>query len=199
MTISMDVLYTRRSIRKFRSEPVPEDLIRRMLTAAHAAPSAHNARPWRFVVLREEKARRGLAEAMAAAYAWDAEADGVEAEKIRVRNERSIGRIAGAPLAVLACMDEARLPSNAGRGEAGERLLLTQSVAAAVENLLLAAAEEKLGACWLCAPAFCPSAVAESLALPTSWIAQALILIGLPAEVPLKPNGDSLEEVVQWR
>jgi F420 biosynthesis protein FbiB-like protein len=195
----MDMIYTRRSIRKFRPDPVPEDSIRRLLEAANAAPSAHNTRPWRFVVLRDAEARRLLAEGMAAAYAHDAEADGMDPEKIRIRNERSVERIAGAPLAVLACLDEACLPKNAGRGAEGERLLLTQSVAAAVENLLLAAAAEKLGACWLCAPAFCPSAVTETLVLPKNWIAQALILIGVPAETPAKPNGHTLDEVVQWR
>lgn len=195
----MDMIYTRRSIRKFRPDPVPEDSIRRLLEAANAAPSAHNTRPWRFVVLRDAAARRLLAEGMAAAYARDAEADGMDPEKIRSRNERSVGRIAGAPLAVLACLDEACLPKNAGRGAEGERLLLIQSVAAAVENLLLAAAAEKLGACWLCAPAFCPSTVSGTLALPKDWIAQALILIGIPAETPAKPNGHTLDEVVQWR
>jgi nitroreductase len=151
------------------------------------------------VVLREVKARRLLAEGMASAYARDAEADGMDAEKTRIRNERSVERIAAAPLAVLACMEEACLPKNAGRGAEGERLLLVQSVAAAVENLLLAAAAEKLGACWLCAPAFCPSAVAEALSLPKNWIAQALVLIGFPAESPSQPHGSVLDEVVEWR
>jgi len=199
MKISIDMIYVRRSIRKFRPDPVPEDSIRRLLEAANAAPSAHNTQPWRFVVLRDAGARRLLAEGMAAVYARDAETDGMDPEKIRGRNDRSVARIAGAPLAILACMDEACIPANSGRSTEGERLLLTQSVAAAVENLLLAATEEKLGACWLCAPAFCPSAVAETLALPKNWIAQALILIGLPAETPAKPNRHTPGEVVQWR
>ena len=199
MTTDMDIIYDRRSIRKFRPEPVPDASIRRMLEAAHAAPSAHNTRPWRFVVLRDEGARRSLAEGMAGAYTRDAVADGVDPEKIRARNERSVERIAAAPLAILACMDEDCVPANAGRSTDGERLLLIQSVAAAVEDLLLAAVAEKLGACWLCAPAFCPRSVSETLALPNNWIAQALILIGFPAEAPAKPEGRALDEVVRWR
>jgi F420 biosynthesis protein FbiB-like protein len=195
----MDPIFTRRSIRKFQSEPVPEETIRRMLAAAHAAPSAHNTRPWRFVVLRDAAARRSLAERMAEAFGRDAQADGQSSEAIEQRNRRSVERIAGAPLAILACMDEACLPANAGRGADGERLLLVQSVAAAVQNILLAAVAEGLGACWLCAPAFCPQAVSESLALPAGWIAQALILIGLPAEAPPRSDGRALDEAVQWR
>ncbi len=199
MAKDMDIIFNRRSIRKFRPEPVPEESIRRMVEAAHAAPSAHNTRPWRFVILREERVRRALAEGMAAAYARDAGADGADPEKIRARNTRSVERISAAPLAILACMDEACVPANAGRGTEGERLLLIQSVAAAVENLVLAAVAEKLGACWLCAPAFCPQAVLEALALPKNWIAQALILIGFPAEDPVQPDGRVLDEVVVWR
>jgi coenzyme F420-0:L-glutamate ligase / coenzyme F420-1:gamma-L-glutamate ligase len=199
MTPDRNLLFSRRSIREFRPEPVPEDSIRRMLAAAHAAPSAHNTRPWRFVVLQDAGIRHSLAESMAAAYARDAEADGRTPDDIRKRNERSLGRITHAPLAILACMEEACLPANAGRRVTGERLLLIQSVAAAVQNLLLAAAAEGLGACWLCAPAFCPSAVAETLALPAGWIAQALVLIGFPAEAPPAPDGRALDEVVQWR
>jgi coenzyme F420-0:L-glutamate ligase / coenzyme F420-1:gamma-L-glutamate ligase len=199
MTHNMDLIFSRRSIRKFQPEPVPEESIRRLLAAAHAAPSAHNTRPWRFVVLREADARRALAEGMAGAYARDAEADGQAPDAIRERNRRSIERITQAPAAILACLDEACLPAGGGRGAEGERLLLVQSVAAAVENLLLAAAAEGLGACWLCAPAFCPRAVSESLSLPVGWTAQALILVGVPAESPPRPEGSAFDEVVQWR
>ncbi len=199
MTPKMDLVFSRRSIRKFQPEPVPEESIRRLLAAAHAAPSAHNTRPWRFVVLREADARRTLAEGMAGAYTRDAEADGQPPEAIRQRNRRSIERITQAPAAILACLDETCLPASGGRGADGERLLLVQSVAASVENLLLAAAAEGLGACWLCAPAFCPRTVSESLSLPAGWTAQALILIGVPAEAPAQPDGRALDEAVQWR
>jgi coenzyme F420-0:L-glutamate ligase/coenzyme F420-1:gamma-L-glutamate ligase len=200
MTMSdRDFIFSRRSIRRFRPDSVPEDSIRRMLAGAHAAPSAHNTRPWRFVVLRDATLRRTLAEHMAAAYARDATADGQKPEAIQQRNTRSVERITRAPLAILACMDETCLPQNDGRGAEGERLLLAQSVAAAVQNLLLAAVAEGLGACWLCAPAFCPQAVSETLGLPGGWTAQALILIGFPAEAPHRPEGRAVDEVVQWR
>jgi nitroreductase len=136
---------------------------------------------------------------MAGAYARDAKAEGQKPDTIAERNRRSVERITGAPAAILACLDDACLPANAGRGAEGERLLLVQSVAAAVQNLLLAAAAEGLGACWLCAPAFCPQAVSESLTLPPGWIAQALILLGLPAEAPPRPEGRAIDEAVQWR
>ena len=202
----MDFLFSRRSIRQYRPEPVAEDIIRRILAAAHAAPSAHNTQPWRFVVLQDASVRRSLAESMAEAYSRDAEADGQTPaargqapEAIRARNERSVARISAAPLAILACVDEGCLPSGAGRRAEGERLLLSHSVAASVQNMLLAAHAEGLGACWICAPAFCPQTVRDNLQLPERWIAEALVLIGYPAEEPRKPDGRAMDEVVQWR
>jgi F420 biosynthesis protein FbiB-like protein len=193
-----DLLFSRRSVRRFKPDPIPDEVIRRILEAAHAAPSAHNSQPWRFVVLRDSRERRTLAERMAA-YARDAEADGRPAEAIRTRNERSIGRIGGAPLGILALVDEACLPVDAGRALEGERRMLEQSAAAAIENLLLAARAEGLGACWICAPLFCPQTVRETLNLPPSWVAQAIVLLGLPAEEPGKAERRPLDEVVRWR
>jgi coenzyme F420-0:L-glutamate ligase/coenzyme F420-1:gamma-L-glutamate ligase len=195
----LDFLLTRRTIRRYRPDPVPEDTIRRILEAAHAAPSAHNSQPWRFVVLRNPEGRRLLAERMAEAYARDAKADGRPDEAVRARNKRSIMRICEAPLAVLALADEGCLPPDAGRRETGERLLLVQSVAAAAQNLLLAVHAEELGACWICAPAFCPQTVRQALGLPEGWTAQALVLIGYPAETPEDHEKRALDEVVQWR
>ncbi len=194
-----ELLFSRRSIRRYKPDPVPEPVIHRILEAAHAAPSAHNTRPWRFVVLQDPAARRTLAEKMAEAYTRDAEADGQPPDAIRARNERSLNRLRGAPLAILALMDESCLPAEPGRRTEGERLLLIQSVAAAVQNLLLAIQAEGLGGCWICAPAFCPQTVREALGLPESWIAQALVLAGHPAEDPEKPDGRGLDEVVRWR
>jgi nitroreductase len=48
---ALDAIHTRRSIRKYRDEPVPEDLIQKLLAAAMQAPSARNQQPWQFVVI----------------------------------------------------------------------------------------------------------------------------------------------------
>ena len=57
-----------------------------------------------------------------------------------------------------------------------------QSVANAIQNLLLAAHDLGLGACWLCAPLFAPDVVRAVLNLPSDWDAQALITLGYPAD-----------------
>ena len=73
-----------------------------------------------------------------------------------------------------------------------------QSVALAAQNLLLTAHAAGLGACWRCAPLFCPDTVRETLSLPSDWEPQALITIGYPAEAGSPSERRSLADVVQW-
>jgi len=68
------------------------------------------------------------------------------------------------------------------RRQQAERVMAGQSVALAAQNVLLAAFAEGLGACWMCAPLFCPDAVRAVLSLPDDWEAQALLTMGYPAE-----------------
>jgi coenzyme F420-0:L-glutamate ligase/coenzyme F420-1:gamma-L-glutamate ligase len=72
-------------------------------------------------------------------------------------------------------------------------------VAAAIDHLLLAAQAMGLGACWVCAPLFCPDAVGQALALPGDWEAQALLTLGYPAEVKEPAPRRPLAETVVYR
>jgi nitroreductase len=63
-----------------------------------------------------------------------------------------------------------------------ENVMAIQSAAMAGQNLLLAAHARGLGACWMCAPLFCPALARTTLDLPPDWEPQGLITIGYPAE-----------------
>jgi coenzyme F420-0:L-glutamate ligase/coenzyme F420-1:gamma-L-glutamate ligase len=76
-------------------------------------------------------------------------------------------------------------------------LMAVQSTAMATQNLLLAAHAEGLGACWMCAPLFCPDRVAEALRLPKGWDPQALVTLGRPANSG-KPAARHPVEAVTW-
>ncbi len=51
----LEAIHSRRSVRKYEDRPVPEDLVRKLLAAAMAAPSARNSQPWQFVVVTERE------------------------------------------------------------------------------------------------------------------------------------------------
>ena len=176
------LVQTRRSIRRYTPDPVRPELIERLLTAAIWAPSAHNRQPWRFATLAAPDTKARLAEAMGDRLRADRLADGDPNDAVEADVSRSQARITGAPAVVVACLTLADMDQypDARRRQA-EYLMAVQSVAMAVQNLLLAAQAEGLGACWMCAPLFCAEAVRESLDLPADWQPQALVTLGWPA------------------
>jgi len=177
------IIRDRRSIRKYQNKPVPQELVEGVLSAAGWAPSAHNAQPWRFVVLADPQVKRRLAEAMAESWVADIAKDGlnIESEKFRFRVER----FATAPVLILACltMDGMDKFSDEKRQKC-ERDLAMQSLAAALQNMLLAAHAKGLGACWFCAPGFCKETVRNLLEIPGEVEPEALIALGYPDEQP---------------
>ena len=70
-------LRSRRSVRRFKPYPVPESVIRNILTTTTYAPSAHNRQPWRFVVVTSQEVKSNLADAMAVDFSHDLEQDNI--------------------------------------------------------------------------------------------------------------------------
>jgi F420 biosynthesis protein FbiB-like protein len=188
-------LHTRRSIRRYTDRPVPPRLIDQLLEAATRAPSSHNSQPWRFAVITTASVKAQLAERMGERLRADRLRASDRVEEIERDVARSRERITSAPAIIVACLSTTNLR------DPYERLMAIQSVAASIENLLLAAHEADLGACWMAAPLYCPDVVREVLHLPGDWEAQALITIGYPKEVgPGKQRGRAdFRQVTVWR
>ncbi len=180
-----EVLYGRRSVRRYEDRPLPTGLLARLLDAACRAPSAHNSQPWRFVVVARGERRDALAARMGARFREDLRRDGLPDAEVEIRVERSRQRISGAPAFIVACLttEEMERYPDAAR-QALEAQMGVQSVAAAIQNLLLAAQAEGIAACWMCAPLFCPDIVLEVLELPRHWQPQAFITLGYAADPP---------------
>src|SRR5207244_4146723 len=105
-----------------------------------------------------------------------------------------------APVVILTCLTLADMDNYADHRRAhAEHLMAVQSVAMALQNLLLAAHAEDLGACWMCAPLFCSEVVCEVLTLPADWEAQALITLGYPASAGKPAQRKALKDVTLWR
>ena len=199
--LSLDQFLTlsrsRRSIRRYRPEPVPEAVVWELLRAATYAPSAHNRQPWRFVVITTDEMKHRLAAAMGARLRADLQADGVHPERIEQDATRSYQRISTAPCLVLLCLTLEEMDSYPDpRRQQHEWTMAVQSVAMAGQNLLLAAHAHGLGGCWLCAPLFCPDVVCAALALPPEWQPQGLITLGYPAETKTKDRAPLESRVI---
>jgi nitroreductase len=197
----LDVLRTRRSIRRFGLQPVARAEVERLIEAAAWAPSNHNRQPWRFLVVDDraaigrmaEAVGRRLADRLAALPAVAAGFAGDLAHHATVFGGAPvlIAALHRGPVAVaarlLAGLPEPALVS-------GEPL----SVAMAVQNLLLAAHVLGLGACVLTAPLLVPEALVEHLRWPPGYTLTCMIALGYPAEQPEPPRRKTLAQVVEF-
>jgi coenzyme F420-0:L-glutamate ligase/coenzyme F420-1:gamma-L-glutamate ligase len=191
-----DFLRTRRSIRRFKPDPVPGSVIRHILATATYAPSAHNRQPWRFVVLSNSSVKGQLADAMAVDFERDLRRDGLAAEKIQAQVKRSRERIISAPAAILLCLDMSDMDSYPDdKRNKAEYMMAVQSVAAAGLQLLLAAHAEGLGGVWACWPLFAQETIKKTLNLSETWEPQGMFFVGYPDFIPEIRDRKRVEDV----
>lgn len=190
-------LRTRRSVRRFKPDPVPDSILQNILLTATFAPSAHNRQPWRFVVLTDSSVKQKLADAMAVDFERDLTADGISPEKIESQIKRSKDRITSAPLLILLCLDmtEMDVYPDKKRRQAEFRMAM-QSVANAGMQLMLAAHAEGLGSVWVCSPLFAQETIQNVLDLPQTWEPQAMFFIGYPEVIPDVRERKALQEIL---
>ncbi len=190
----------RRSTRRYRSQLIENTTIERLLSAAGQAPSAHNRQPWRFVVLQDRTMQEALAVTMGERLWQDRTKDGDDPEAIEKDVARSRDRLTEAPAVIVVCVETRDMDCYPDeRRRAAEHAMAIQSTAMATQNFLLAAEQENLGACIMCAPLFCPDAVIATLALPQSWEPQMLVTLGFPDKRGPERPRLSLSDIVIWR
>lgn len=193
------LISSRRSIRQFRPDIIPEQTITQLLLAAHWAPSAHNRQPWRFVVITDPQWREALASQMAMQLRADLRTDGLPEDQIEADATRSYTRLISAPVLIVVGLSMADMHHYPDRTrQSREYIMAVQSVAMAGQNLLLMAHALGLGAVWLCAPLFCPETVRTVLGTPGDFEAQGVIALGYPDEKRTKGR-DPLDPKVLWR
>jgi len=184
-----DALRRRRSIRRFRDEPIPESLVLQVLDAGRWAPSAGNIQSWRLVLVGDAAVRGELVEAMVRSLE-ELVSEGATAEEA----ERSVGALRSAPVLIVACMTKEGFGDRPDRWMS-ERTMSVQGVAAAIQNMLLTAYDIGLGGCWCSAPLLCPTAVRRVLGIPQSVEPQAVVALGRPDEAPEPPRRRPIGEV----
>jgi nicotinate-nucleotide--dimethylbenzimidazole phosphoribosyltransferase len=178
-----DVVAGRRDVRRYRPDPVPDDLLTRVLTAGHQAPSVGHSQPWRFVVVRDPAIREQ------AAWMADqerlAQAALLEPEAARQLLDLQLEGIREAPLGVVVCCDR-RVPAAGVLGRATFPDADLWSCACAIQNLWLAARAEGLGLGWV--TLFDPAQLAGLLGLPDGVVTLGWLCLGWPDERPPAPG-----------
>jgi coenzyme F420-0:L-glutamate ligase/coenzyme F420-1:gamma-L-glutamate ligase len=193
----VQLIKTRRSIRRFKTTKISRGTVNQILELARRAPSAHNAQPWRIVVIDDDAVKEKLAKKMGETWLSDIRKDGVPKKKAEsIVKLETWDRITGSPVVIVACltMEGMQTYPDSRRREA-EHTMAVQSVAAFIQNLLLSAHCYGLGVCWNCGPLFCKDTVRKALSLPKETEPQAMILMGYSDERPPSPSRKPLTEI----
>ncbi len=186
----MDVLTAiknRRSVRAFNGQFLPAELLQEILLMGTKAPSGKNRQPWRFVVLQEQ-AKERLTSLMEKT-AREKEAKEQNIGSLRI----SLQAIHEAGAAVLVYNSYARVESDYS---ANRRLMDTQSIGAAIENIILAAGAHSLGTLWICDVFQCEPAISDCFGQEHELV--AAVAIGYPAQQPYERPRKSLADVTMW-
>jgi nitroreductase len=142
----LGIIYSRRSIRRYQNKLMPRETLDELLHAAMAAPSAHDNRPWEFVVITDAAVR------------------------LQIREHHPYARFANEASAVILVFGDADKP------------LMEQTLAAATENILLAATGLGLGAVWCGMTDERQAGIRELVGIPEHKRIVSLVCVGYPSE-----------------
>jgi nitroreductase len=192
-----EVLATARTIRRFTDEPVGDDVLRRCLEAATWAPNGANAQAWRFVVLRSPEQRAAVADAARRALEVIEPVYGMARpdpgdDSRRARNDRATYEVhdrAGELTSVLFATVHY---------DTASEILLGGSIYPAVQNFLLAARAQGLGACMTSWAAYGgEQLLREAVGVPDDWLLAGHVVVGWPrgrhGPVRRRPLGDVVD------
>ncbi|MFO7768749.1 MAG: nitroreductase family protein [bacterium] len=166
----MDTIRERRSIRRYTEEPLTPEQEQALVESARWAPSSGNLQARKFHFIIDRALREALVQTCFD-HAW----------------------MIQAPLLVVGSVDE-RITEE--YGEAGLTTFGVMDLSASVQNMLLAAHDLGLGACWVCA--FPPGKVKEILELPDRLHPLIMVTVGTPAEEPERPSRLDPGEVAEF-
>ncbi len=203
-----DAIQGRKSIRRFKQTSVPDEDIKKILDAGRWAPSANNTQPWSFIVINDHRVLRSMAAAVR---------EMIDRMIPFAENEKQAQRLAAyksnyftffenAPVVIAVCMEAYdagtdRLLAKMGYSAEDIKRLRPlpglQSVAAAIQNMLLAIHALGYGSCWMTGPLVAQEAFEKILGFGKEKFVAALLPVGSPDEDPPSRNRKPLEEMMR--
>ncbi len=177
------LLVWRRDVRRFRTEPLPDGLLEKLLNMAALSPSVGNAQPWRFVLVEDEGRREEIVANFERANA-DALSD-YEGEQADLYAGLKLAGLKEAPVHLAVYCDEA---SGMGHGLGRKTMpeMLAYSVVGAVTTLWLAARAHGVGLGWV--SILDPDEVDKTLDVPEGWKLVGYLCMGYPVEEHTSPE-----------
>ncbi|NPV86656.1 MAG: nitroreductase family protein [Anaerolineae bacterium] len=162
---TLDAILTRRSIRSFTPEPIPNEIMQTIIQAAAAAPSGGNAQNWCFISI-------------------------CDPQRIQALRALSPGIIGNPAAVIVLCIDKDRV-TDTKEGDLAQMVLI--DLGAAMQNILLSAHALGYGGCAI--GSYHKQAVARFLKLPENLDIRLLIVLGKPKHIPKCPPKRALKEI----
>ncbi len=202
-----ELMKNRRSTRKFLADGVSDEEINTLISSAVTAPSGCNSQCWKFVAVKSREKIDALAEAVETGvrrFYSDAEDEKFLSSRIK---QSTFFR--NAPLVILVYLTEMKYHDPrvteyySSKGMDSEKMLSALgnpdilSVGAAVENLLLAAEEMGLGACWMNDPVVAAKEINELFDVPDGHRLLSVIPVGKSAYTPRDKAMKSMDEILE--
>jgi nitroreductase len=183
-----EAIEMRRSIRKFKPDPVPKEMINQLLEAARLAPSASNRQPWRFQVITDPELKNRIFE------------EAVEGHQLQVK-EAPVLIVCGSELFTfvkkhsLAPPDSDYLGANSEDWDAIKEFIPNahMNTAIAIEHIVLMATALGLGTCWI--QWIRPAQIARILEWPAHIVPLIILTVGYANQSPKPRPRRSLEEI----
>ena len=185
-----ETLFGRRDVRgEFRSAPIPEDVLARLIIAAHHAPSVGLSQPWNFIVIQRPAVKAAVHEAFCDAN--EEAAAMFEGERQDRYRQLKLQGILDAPVNLCITCDRQR-GGDVVLGRTHQPQMDVYSTVCAVQNLWLAARAEDVGVGWV--SIFDPERLAALLSMPEGARPVAILCIGHVDAFYDKP----MLEIEQW-
>jgi len=192
----LDIIKKRRSIRSYKPDGIPKDVLEKLLDAIRLAPSGGNQQPYKFIVVQDKETKAQLA----AACRWSPG---------RPKGQEFV---AEAPVVIVACGSERNavtryysggevylalgrdVPAEIDKSSSEYLSLVDIDVAIAIDHLTLVAAEEGLGTCWIAA--LDELAIKELLSIPEDMRVVVVMPVGYTASWPEPRPRKALEDII---
>ena len=172
-----EAMYSQRAIRYFRPDPVPDELIVRLIEAGTKAPSGGNRQGWKFLVITDRETKQKIADYYEQGWEHAYGTATLEPSDLQPNVRRSADHLArtmaDVPVLLMACIEHDGGPSTMGRGG---------SIFPSVQNILLAARGLGLGSCLTSLHKRYEDEIKELLGIPENVETAALLPIGFPAD-----------------
>jgi F420 biosynthesis protein FbiB-like protein len=201
MNIS-DAIMTRRSIRRFKQDPIPEEILKKIIAAASYAPSPKNSQPWRFVVIQSDEAKNRVIKAMkdgVERVIATAAMNGVQRpDAIRARDTIISMQQTPVTIFVLCSMMQEGVDDGVNWSLSATDLEVSyiQSIGAAIQNMLLTATEFGIGSLWNCDILYAYPELSSYIGAELPII--AAVSFGYTEQAPGMPKRKALDEFVNF-